>query len=203
LGDNKISIVLTSSGGAAKTYSLTVTRRDLSKEYPSEPIGKGMWRIQDFGGYIGNEDMYLFEGKDRESCSIPGWDREKLERTSGGSSTTVPPQTVRIEGCGLRLSNTVSVYPPPCNVLAWLYGQLDEWFRGEDRAYGPEGEIDERPVPLRTDRSAGASVLDRDLVLGWMELGFGRAKKTCFRKKRTNNTHFGESKSVGSNAGDL
>jgi hypothetical protein len=62
---------------------------------------------------------------------------------------------------------------------------------------------------LTSDRSpserteAPVGVLDRDLVLGWMELGFGRAKKTCFRKKRTNNTHFGESKSVGSKAGDL
>jgi hydroxyacylglutathione hydrolase len=65
LGDNKITIVVTPASGPAKTYSLTVTRKDLSKAYWSEPIGKGMWRIQDFGGYIGNEDMYLFEGKDK------------------------------------------------------------------------------------------------------------------------------------------
>ena len=65
LGENKISIVVTPANGPAKTHSLTVTRKDLSKEYWSEPIGKGMWRIQDFGGYIGNEDMYLFEGKDK------------------------------------------------------------------------------------------------------------------------------------------
>ena len=65
LGENKISIVVTPASGQATTYSLTVNRKDLSKEYWSEPIGKGMWRIQDFGGYIGNEDMYLFEGKDK------------------------------------------------------------------------------------------------------------------------------------------
>jgi hydroxyacylglutathione hydrolase len=65
LGENKFSIVLAPGGGEAKTYQVTVTRKDLSKEYWSEPIGKGMWRIQDFGGYIGNEDMYLIEGEKR------------------------------------------------------------------------------------------------------------------------------------------
>ena len=60
LGENKFSIAL-----EGKTYQLTVTRKDLSKEYWSEPIGKGMWRIQDFGGSIGNEDMYLIEGEKR------------------------------------------------------------------------------------------------------------------------------------------
>jgi para-nitrobenzyl esterase len=84
LGDNKISIVLTSSGGAAKTYSLTVTRRDLSKEYRSEPIGKGMRRTQDFGGYIGNEDMYLFEGKDRAILFDTGMGRGEIGAYLGG-----------------------------------------------------------------------------------------------------------------------
>ena len=78
LGENKIGIVVTSSGGAAKTYSLTVMRKDLSKEYRSEPIGKGMWRIQDFGGYIGNQDMYLFEGKDRAILFDTGIGRGEL-----------------------------------------------------------------------------------------------------------------------------
>ena len=57
---------------------MTVTRKDLSKEYWSEPIGKGMWRIQDFGGYIGNEDMYLFEGKDRALLFDTGMGRGDL-----------------------------------------------------------------------------------------------------------------------------
>jgi glyoxylase-like metal-dependent hydrolase (beta-lactamase superfamily II) len=65
-GDNQFSIALTpKGGGAANSYQLTVAQKDLSKEYWSEPLGKGMWRIQDFGGSIGNEDMYLIEGKDR------------------------------------------------------------------------------------------------------------------------------------------
>jgi hydroxyacylglutathione hydrolase len=60
LGENKFDIAI-----EGKAYRLTVTRKDLSKEYWSEPIGKGMWRIQDFGGYVGNEDMYLIEGEKR------------------------------------------------------------------------------------------------------------------------------------------
>ena len=78
LGENKISIVLISSGGETNTYELTVTRKDVSKEYWSEPIGKGMWRIQDFGGHIGNEDMYLIEGRDRALLFDTGMGRGDL-----------------------------------------------------------------------------------------------------------------------------
>jgi glyoxylase-like metal-dependent hydrolase (beta-lactamase superfamily II) len=73
LGENKIVIALEGT-----TYEVVVTRRDLSKEYRSESIGKGMWRIQDFGGYIGNEDMYLFEGKDRALLLDTGMGRGDL-----------------------------------------------------------------------------------------------------------------------------
>ena len=41
-----------------------MTREDHSLEYVPEKIGDGMWRITDFGGFAGNEDMYLIEGKD-------------------------------------------------------------------------------------------------------------------------------------------
>lgn len=78
LGENKINIGLNPSGGEAKSYQLTVIRKDLSKEYWSKPIGKGMWRIQDFGGSIGNEDMYLIEGKDRALLFDTGMGRGDL-----------------------------------------------------------------------------------------------------------------------------
>ena len=64
LGENRFSI-LVGTGGDARSYRLTITRKDLSKEYRSEPLGKGVWRIQDLGGYVGNEDMYLVEGATR------------------------------------------------------------------------------------------------------------------------------------------
>jgi para-nitrobenzyl esterase len=78
LGENKLTIDLTSPTGAATTYQLTVTRKDLSREYWSEPIGEGAWRIQDFGGSIGNEDMYLFEGKNRALLFDTGMGRGDL-----------------------------------------------------------------------------------------------------------------------------
>lgn len=78
-GDNKFAITLEPKGGAATiTYQATVTQKDLSKEYWSEPLGKGMWRIQDFGGCIGNEDMYLIEGKDRAVLFDTGMGRGDL-----------------------------------------------------------------------------------------------------------------------------
>lgn len=64
MGENAFAIVV-GAGDRASTYRLTVTRKDFSKEYWSEPLGKGMWRIQDFGGSVGNEDMYLVEGATR------------------------------------------------------------------------------------------------------------------------------------------
>jgi glyoxylase-like metal-dependent hydrolase (beta-lactamase superfamily II) len=78
LGENRIAVVVTPAGAGPKTYDVTVTRRDLSKEYRSESIGRGMWRIQDFGGYIGNEDMYLIEGKDRALLLDTGMGRGDL-----------------------------------------------------------------------------------------------------------------------------
>lgn len=78
LGENRIAVDVMPTGGAATTYQVVVTRKDLSKEYWSEPIGKGMWRIQDFGGMIGNEDMYLIEGKDRAILFDTGMGRGDL-----------------------------------------------------------------------------------------------------------------------------
>ena len=65
-------------GGKATTYRLTITKRDLSKEYRSEPLGKGVWRIQDFGGFTSNQDMYLFEGKERALLIDTGMGRGDL-----------------------------------------------------------------------------------------------------------------------------
>ncbi len=65
LGENLYEIELSAKKGKSKTYQLKVTREDHSLEYVPEKIGDGMWRITDFGGFAGNEDMYLIEGKDK------------------------------------------------------------------------------------------------------------------------------------------
>jgi hydroxyacylglutathione hydrolase len=64
-GENIINISLTSKSGASKSYSLTITQKDLSNVYSSELIAPGVWRLGDFGGFIGNDNMYLIEGKDK------------------------------------------------------------------------------------------------------------------------------------------
>ena len=65
LGENLYKIEVSAKKGKSKTYQLKVIREDHSLEYAPEKIGDGMWRITDFGGFAGNEDMYLIEGKDK------------------------------------------------------------------------------------------------------------------------------------------
>ena len=79
LGANTFAIALEPrQGGPATTYRLTITQKDLSKEYRSEPLGKGVWRIQDFGGFVSNGDMYLIEGQDRALLFDTGMGRGDL-----------------------------------------------------------------------------------------------------------------------------
>jgi glyoxylase-like metal-dependent hydrolase (beta-lactamase superfamily II) len=65
LGDNTFNISVAAPDGTSETYKLTIAQKDMSKVYVSEFIAPGIWRIRDFGGFTGSEDMYLIEGKDR------------------------------------------------------------------------------------------------------------------------------------------
>ena len=63
LGDNKFVVEVTAPNGVEKkTYHLNIHGKDMWKEYVSQELEKGVWRIQGNGGFITNEDMYLFEG---------------------------------------------------------------------------------------------------------------------------------------------
>jgi glyoxylase-like metal-dependent hydrolase (beta-lactamase superfamily II) len=64
-GANPFVITVSSPQAPFARYGLTVYRRDLSKEYTSEKLGNGIWRIYDFGGVRGGESFYLVQGKDR------------------------------------------------------------------------------------------------------------------------------------------
>lgn len=64
-GSNVFNIVLIGSDGVSSEYRLSVEQKDLSKVYVSQVVAPGVWRIRDFGGFAGSEDMYLIEGKDK------------------------------------------------------------------------------------------------------------------------------------------
>ena len=65
MGETKFVINLASSESPSNVYNLTVNRKDLSKVYTSESLGKGIWRVRDFGGTHGDETFYLIEGTNR------------------------------------------------------------------------------------------------------------------------------------------
>lgn len=62
MGDNPVEIAITSKDGKTSSYHLNISQTDLSTVYISEVVGKGMWRIYDYGGFNSDENMYLVEG---------------------------------------------------------------------------------------------------------------------------------------------
>ena len=64
-GVTNFVINVTTTEAPEAIYHLQIDRKDLTKTYTSEVLGKGIWRIYDFGGTHGDESFYLIEGKDR------------------------------------------------------------------------------------------------------------------------------------------
>jgi len=64
-GDNFFTISVSDEKKKSTIYNLRVSQEDLSAVYKSEKVTEGVWRIWDFGGFAGNENFYLVEGKDK------------------------------------------------------------------------------------------------------------------------------------------
>lgn len=64
-GANRFVITLSTPEAPFARYHLTINRKDFSKTYTSQKLGKDIWRIFDFGGIRGNESFYLVAGTDR------------------------------------------------------------------------------------------------------------------------------------------
>ncbi len=64
-GENIIDITVTTENGDSLSYKLNIKQEDWSKVYTSKLLAPGIWQIDDFGGFAGNENMYLIEGQDR------------------------------------------------------------------------------------------------------------------------------------------
>jgi len=65
LGENIIDITVSGKDGDSTSYKLNIKQEDWSKVYTSKLLAPGIWQIDDFGGFAGNENMYLIEGQDR------------------------------------------------------------------------------------------------------------------------------------------
>lgn len=63
-GENVINITVAAAGDSI-TYKLNITQEDWSKVYTSKLLAPGVWQIDDFGGFVSNENMYLIEGQDK------------------------------------------------------------------------------------------------------------------------------------------
>jgi hydroxyacylglutathione hydrolase len=61
-GENRFAISVASAKRNAVQYSLTVIQKDLSDQYKTELVQKGIWRISDYFGFPPNQDAYLVEG---------------------------------------------------------------------------------------------------------------------------------------------
>jgi len=61
-GDNKFVISTASKVGKLVQYTITVVQKDLSGQYKTEVVQKGIWRITDHFGFPPSQDVYLVEG---------------------------------------------------------------------------------------------------------------------------------------------
>jgi hydroxyacylglutathione hydrolase len=64
-GENKYAISVSSLNDGAAQYNLTIVQKDLSGQYKTELVQKGIWRISDFMGFPPNQDAYLIEGSSK------------------------------------------------------------------------------------------------------------------------------------------
>jgi hydroxyacylglutathione hydrolase len=64
-GENVIDITVSTEGGASRSYKMNIKQEDWSKVYTSKLIAPGIWQLDDFGGFVSNENMYLIEGQDK------------------------------------------------------------------------------------------------------------------------------------------
>jgi hydroxyacylglutathione hydrolase len=98
-GDNKFAISVSSADREDASYTLTVIRKDLSGEYRSEVVQRGIWRIADLAGYPPCEDMYLIEGAGKAILIDAGMGKGNLAQYVKGL-TSLPIEIAVTHGHG-------------------------------------------------------------------------------------------------------
>jgi glyoxylase-like metal-dependent hydrolase (beta-lactamase superfamily II) len=146
-GENIINITVNKQNGNSKSYQLTIIQEDFSTVYLSELIAPGVWRLDDFGGFVGNENMYLIEGKDKALLFDTGMGKGDLAGYVK-SLTNLPVEVVITHG---HFDH---------------FGQLDQ-FR-DNTVYMSKKEITR--VPAELINSGFKWIKDGDLI----DLGGGR-----------------------------
>ena len=61
-GDNRFVVSAAVKPGKPVQYTLTIVQKDLSGQYKTEAVQKGIWRITDHFGFPPSQDAYLVEG---------------------------------------------------------------------------------------------------------------------------------------------
>lgn len=141
MGDNPFTISVMSPDGITNNYQLNISRHDWSKVYVSELIGKGIWRIRDFGGFVGDEDMYLVEGTKKALLFDTGMGKGDLAAYIR-TLTSLPVEVAISHGAGDH------------------HGQNDQFAR--NRVYYPANDIGRLPASI--DRSNYVLVKEGDKI---------------------------------------
>lgn len=147
-GENIVNITINSPKGNLKSYLLTIIQEDLSTVYKSELIAPGVWRLDDFGGFAGNENMYLIEGTDKALLFDTGMGKGDLAGYVK-SLTDLPVEVVITHG---HFDH---------------FGQLDQFM--ENTVYISRNEITRLPADLINSRFR--FIKDGDLI----DLGGGKS----------------------------
>ncbi|AEF83691.1 carboxylesterase family [Treponema primitia ZAS-2] len=106
-GKNTLSIEVTAPDGAVrKRYTLTIDAKNLWSGYKSDQIATGLWHIGDASGFVTNDSMYLFVGKDKAMLFDAGMGegdlRAEVNRIIAleGRSADLPIEVVITHGHG-------------------------------------------------------------------------------------------------------
>jgi glyoxylase-like metal-dependent hydrolase (beta-lactamase superfamily II) len=98
-GENRFEIAVKPANGNSVQYILTIIQKDLSDQYKTDFIQKGIWRISDHAGFPPNQDMYLIEGKSKGVLIDTGMGKGDLAGLVKGL-TTLPVEVAITHGHG-------------------------------------------------------------------------------------------------------
>jgi hydroxyacylglutathione hydrolase len=98
-GENRFAISIASANGKAVQYTVTIIQKDLSGQYKTELVQKGIWRVSDHFGFPPNQDAYLIEGSAKAVLIDTTMGKGNLVRVVRGL-TSLPVEVAITHGHG-------------------------------------------------------------------------------------------------------